>query len=154
MERPKPAGAHRRLERIAGNWVGEEKMYPSPWVPNGGTAVARVNNRLAIDGFAVVQDYEQEQNGVVNFRGHGIFTWNGPEQCYVLYWFDSMGLPPNIFKGTFENNIMILTSTSPQGHTRATFDFSQDRRYTYRMDMSQDGTKWQTFVEGGYGLKV
>ena len=51
MEMPKPTDVHKKLERLAGKWKGEEKMYPSPWDPNGGIAVGRVNNRPALDGF-------------------------------------------------------------------------------------------------------
>jgi hypothetical protein len=150
MVMPKPVEAHKRLHRIAGNWVGEEKVHPSPWDPKGGTAIGRVHNRIALDGFVVVQDYEQERSGRVTFRGHGIFTWDEAEQCYALYWFDSMGVPPNIFKGSFENHILTLTTKDAQGHVRTVFDFTQERRYQFRMEVSQNGEQWHTFTEGTY----
>ena len=56
MEMPKPTAAHRRLEKLIGRWSGEERIHPSPFDPNGGLAMARLENRPALDGFAVVQD--------------------------------------------------------------------------------------------------
>ena len=32
-EMPKPSEHHLKLHRFAGNWVGEEKLSPSPWGP-------------------------------------------------------------------------------------------------------------------------
>jgi hypothetical protein len=154
MEMPKPSTAHKKLERIVGTWIGDEKMLPSPWDPKGGPAIGRVYNRIAIDGFAVVQDYEQERNGVVTFRGHGVFTWNEPEKCYILYWFDSGGYPPNLFKGTFDKNVLTVTSSNAGGHTRAVFDFNAPNSYKYTMEVSQDAKQWQTFVDATYKLKI
>jgi len=150
MEMPKPAAAHRKLERVVGLWTGEEKLFPSPWDPKGGTAISRVENRLALDGFAVVQDYEQERNGKVNFRGHGVLRWEAQQQCYEMYWFDSMGMAPNIFRGSFEDNVLTMTNKQAQGYTRAVWDFRQDGQYQYRMELSQDGNQWQLFIEGHY----
>jgi len=150
MEMPKPTDAHHRLQILAGTWQGEEKMFPSPWVPKGGSAVGRINNRLALDGFAVVQDYEQLQGGVVNFRGHGIFTWDPALQLYLLYWFDSMGMGQNIFRGSFNEKTLTLTSQSPQGHTRASWEITSDNTYFHRMEVSGDGNLWQTMMEGTY----
>ena len=150
MEMPKPTDAHKKLERLAGKWKGEEKMYPSPWDPKGGTAVARVNNRPALDGFTVVQDYEQERNGAVTFRGHGVFSYDAMQQCYVLHWWDTMGMPVNEFKGTLEGNILTMTDKKPQGLNRAVFDLRQEGKYNFKMEVSQDGKQWQTFMEGNY----
>ena len=150
MEMPKPTDAHKKLERLAGKWKGEEKMYPSPWDPAGGMAVARVNNRPALDGFTVVQDYEQERNGAVTFRGHGVFSYDTAQQCYVLHWWDTMGMPPNQFKGTIDGNILTLTDKNPRGLSRAVFDLRQEGKYNFKMEVSQDGKQWMTFVEGNY----
>lgn len=80
--------------------------------------MGRVRKRLALDGFAVVQDYEQERNGSVNYRGHGIFIYDAAQECYVLHWLDSLGMPPNEFRGGFEGDVLTLTGQMPQS-TRA-----------------------------------
>lgn len=150
MEMPRPNEAHRKLERLAGNWTGQEKIYPSPWDPNGGTATARITNRLALDGFAIVQDYEQERRGKVTFRGHGVVCWDSMQKCYVFHWFDSMGMPPNQFKGIFEGNIFSLTCVDKQGHSRSVMEFTDASHYRWKMEMSPDGKQWIPFMEGQY----
>jgi hypothetical protein len=150
MEMPRPTDAHRRLERIVGRWSGEERLYPSPWDPQGGTALGRIDNRLAMDGFAVVQDYEQERNGVITFSGHCVFRWDDAEQCYILHWFDSTGMPPDVFRGTFEDNVLTATTQGPKGWSRCTFDHRQEGHYSFRMEVSQDGAQWHTFMDGTY----
>lgn len=150
MDMPKPTAAHRQLAALAGEWVGEEKMFPSPWDPAGGTAMGRVNNRLALDGLVVVQDYEQSRGGTVNFRGHGIFAWDAEQKTHVLYWFDSIIQTPNLFRGTFVGNALTMTSSSSQGQVRATFELLPPDRYRYRMDVSGDGKAWSPMMEGNY----
>lgn len=149
MTMPKVTEAHRRLERLVGTWQGEERLYPSPFDPQGGAAIGRARNRLALDGFAVVQDYEQERDGAVNYRGHGVFRWDDRDRSYVLHWLDSMGMPPNEFRGTLDGDVLTLTSHSPQGVVRATWELGQDR-YNYRMQVSPDGSNWFPFMEGTY----
>lgn len=93
----------------------------------------------------------ESDNGVtVTFRGHGVFSWDAAQHCYALQRFDTMGMPPNEFRGNFEGRVLSMTSKSHQGVSRATFDFGQEGKYTFRMEVSQDGKKWQTFVEGNY----
>ena len=74
MEMPTPSAGHRKLEKIAGQWEGEEKMYPSPWDPKGGIATGRINSRDALNGFALINDYEQERDGKITFSGHGVLV--------------------------------------------------------------------------------
>lgn len=149
MQMPKPTDAHRRLEALAGKWTGQEKVYPSPVSPQGGTATGRCNNRIALDGFAIVQDYEHESAGMT-FRGHGIFRWDGLQNCYTLHWFDSFGMPPSEFRGAFQGDVLTMMSRSPQGFTRAAWEFRTRERYSYRMDVSPDGMNWQPFMEATY----
>jgi hypothetical protein len=150
MEMPRPTAAHRQLELLAGAWAGEERIHPTPFDPAGGTARGRFDNRLAIDGFAVVQDYEQERGGAVAFRAHGVFRYDSREQSYVLHWFDSMGESPQEFRGTFEDGVLVLICRNAQGQFRASWDFCQAGRCTFRMDASPDGQQWFPFLEGAY----
>jgi hypothetical protein len=150
MEMAIPTDAHKKLNTIVGTWHGREKMFPTPWDPKGGEAVGRVVNRPAIDGFAVVQDYEQQRGATVNFRGHGVFTWNPSEQSYMLYWHDSTGMPQNVFRGTFVDKTLILTNNAPHGITRATWIYADEHHYSYKMELSVNGNQWQTVLEGTY----
>lgn len=149
MQMQPPGPAHEKIARIAGEWKGEETMAPSPWDPEGGTAEARVTNRVAIDGFIVVQDYEQIRNGKTTFRGHGVFSYDNEQGHYVLHWWDSMGMAPNVFIGSFDGDTCAMTSTSPMGHTRATFVLGEDT-YDFKMEMSMDGSNWNLLMNGTY----
>jgi hypothetical protein len=75
MEMLKPKRGHLRTEKLAGNWEGGEKMPPSQWDPKGGIAVGRTKSRLALNGFALISDYEQERDGVITFTGYGVLSF-------------------------------------------------------------------------------
>jgi hypothetical protein len=36
------------------------------------------------------------------------------------------------------------------GFSRATFDLSRDKSYSFTMEVSGDGMEWTTFMEGTY----
>jgi len=150
MDMPKPTPAHEKLAKLIGRWSGPETMPAGPWAPGGGTALGRVENRAALDGFVVIQDYAQERDGEVIFRGHGVFGWNSGVGQYTLHWFDSMGMGMNEYHGDFEGDVLSLTSDSPMGKSRAVFDLGAAGRYTFRMELAQDGRAWTTFMEGAY----
>lgn len=153
MDMPKPTNHHRRLHRLVGQWHGNEIMHPSQWDPQGGEATGRTNSRLALNGFAVISDYEQEREGVVTFTGHGVFTYDPEDDCYVLHWFDCMGSPPEVFKGTFDGDVITLAHGGPGVHARLTYDLSPETRMTSRMEMSSDGSEWRTLFDASYARK-
>jgi len=43
---------------------------------------------------ALINDYGQEWDGKVTFKGHGVFTFDTKEDLYGLTWFDCIGVPP------------------------------------------------------------
>ncbi len=153
MEMPKPGEKHKKLLMLTGKWEGEETMHPSPWVPEMKKAVGKVDNRVALDGFNVIQDYEQRMGDVVSFRGHGVFSFDQHQGDYVMHWFDNMGTPCNVFRGQFEGDTLTLTTQNPMGHSRAIFELGKPGRYAFKMDFSQDGKQWKTFMEGSYTKK-
>ena len=154
MEIPRPTEAHETMARLAGSWSGTELMHPSPWVPEEVRADGRTDGRVALGGFAVIVDYKQERDGQVTFTGHGVYTYSAAERCYVLYWFDSMGGPPNLFKGDFEGDVLTLVSdeSCQDGPrlSRLVYDLSKPGVLESRMEVSQDGTAWKVFMEATY----
>ena len=149
MQMPKPGAPHQQLAKLAGTWIGEEKMMPSPWEPKGATATGRVVNTVAIDKFVVIQDYEQSRDGKVTFRGHGVFTWNDAKKCNELVWTDSMGGTLQVFAGQWKGDVLEVMSEGAQGKMRCTFDVSGGG-YKFLMSVSGDGKKWDTMMEGKY----
>jgi hypothetical protein len=150
MDMPTPDAAHARMEAFAGNWTGDERIYPNPWDPRGGAAVGRVRNRMALDGFVLIHEYEQERHGRVTLEGHAVLRWDAGLGRYVLHWFDSMGMPPNEFHGDFDGDVLTLTSEDSRGWIRAIWDFGEPGRYSYLMEVSPDGESWQPLMEGEY----
>lgn len=150
MDMPKLTEHHRKLELLAGRWQGTETMHPSQWDPEGGKATGRNDIRVGLNGFAAITDYEQERDGVITFRGHGVTTWDPQNACYVLHWFDSMGSPPEVFTGNFDGDVLTLGHGGPGMHARLVYDLAHEGILRSRMDMSPDGANWATLFESDY----
>ncbi len=127
-------------------------MHPSPWDPHGGMAEGRVENRVSLDGFAVVQEYQQKRGGQVSFTGHCVMAYDPHASEYQMHWWDSMGTPVNVFRGGFDGEALLLTSENTTARSRCRFDLSRARegRYGFRMEVSPDGQQWYPFMEGAY----
>lgn len=150
MEMPKPTPGHARMEALAGEWEGEEKMLPSQWDPKGGVATGRSNSRMALNGFALITDYEQERDGAITFSGHGVMTFDPESRLYSLNWFDCMGTPPEVFRGRFEGDVLVASHGGPGMHARLTYELVEPQQLRTVMEMSPDGENWNTLFEALY----
>ncbi|MGE3525433.1 MAG: DUF1579 family protein [Gemmatimonadales bacterium] len=150
MDMPKPSPGHQKLKRLAGKWEGEETMYPSEWDPAGGTATGRSTSRLALNGFVLITDYEQERDGNITFSGHGVMSFDPESGDYTLHWFDSMGSPPEVFTGHFEGDRLIVAHGGPGMHARLSWDMSDPQSMVSSMEMSEDGNTWKTLFDARY----
>jgi uncharacterized protein DUF1579 len=147
---PQPTEHHRKLAALEGTWTGVEKLYPSPWGP-GGPAKGRTSSRLSIEGFFLVQDYEEEQDGRVVFRGHGVMGYDPQEQSYLWYWFDSMGsAPPKPSRGKWEGDTLTFLSESPGQRSRYTYRFESADQYSFKIEGARGGSDWMPFMEASY----
>jgi len=148
MEIPKPGSQHERLRALVGSWKGDEKMYPSPWDSQGGTAKGFTEARLDLDGMFVIADYRQERDGKVTYRGHGVFGWDGKLSVYTMYWFDSLGMDPGgPARGTWEGNTLRFEMQTPMGRSRYEYAFEGHGRYAFSISMSEDGKSWKPWLE-------
>lgn len=150
MSMPVPSEGHLRLEMLSGTWEGEEIMHPSQWDPKGGVATGRNQHKLRLGGFALIADYEQERDGTVTYTGHGVYTYAPAEDRYYLHWFDSMGSPPEVFIGGFDDDVLTLAHGGPGMHARITYDLSTPGIIQGKMEMSPDGDAWMVVFEAVY----
>ena len=148
---PKPTEDHRKLQRLAGNWIGEETLEPSPWGP-GGKATGKLSMETILEGFFVAGDYVEGKDGQVAFRGHSVFGYDPKAGDVLWYWFDSMGTPPPTpARGRWDGDTLVLRSKQEQGEGRYTYRFEGNDRYFFRLENSFDGGKsWVKFMEGTY----
>ena len=153
MDTTTPGEAHLRLHRLAGQWGGEETLHPAPHDSEGGSATAFINNRIALGGLAVLQEYEQYRHGRPTFSGLGLFWFDSAASQYVMTWFDSTMGTPAEFRGDFEGDVLRLVNVMPQGgFARCTFDTGLPGEYVFVMEVSPDGETWAPAMEGAYGL--
>jgi len=141
----------RKLAVFAGKWTGTETMHPSPWDPKGGTATGRLESRL-LDGFAVITEYEQERDGKVTYRGHGVYGWDPFGRCYVMHWVDNMGGAVHLqgARGEWKGNQLVYSASNPMGHSRYTYTLASDGQIQFKIEMSPDGQSWSTFMDAAY----
>src|SRR5438128_11794989 len=93
---PTPLEEHRKLAVFAGEWAGEEMVYPSRWTA-GGPATSHVIARMDLNGFYLIQDTRQMRDGKEAFATHGVFTYDRDDRHDNLFLHDSLdnySLPP------------------------------------------------------------
>lgn len=148
MEKPEPVREHRELEKLAGHFSGPERMHSSYFNDTNRKGLATTDARVALDGFAVVQDYAQELDDGSRFAGHGVFRYDMPSDTYEMHWFDSNGGPVRIFRGGFADNRLVLTARAGDSWQRLTYDFNLSGGYRFNLETSEDGQNWKLVIEG------
>jgi hypothetical protein len=145
-----PGPALERLASLEGDWMGEERLAPSPWDPDGGSARGRYRFGTAIDGRYLLGDDQQDRGAGVNFRGHAVLGWDAATARYAMWWFDSAGaVPTGPSTGGWVGSTLTLELAGPAGSSRYAFTV-EDERLQVRIDHAADGSTWATFLEGTY----
>jgi hypothetical protein len=143
---------HRRLHRLAGEWHGEEMIYPNP-PDRGGRAKSRAVARVELDGFFVTSEYVEEREGAPVYRGHGVYGWDPVARVYTMHWFDSMGsFPAGVARGTWKDDGSELSfeHRTTSGYARYAYRFTKEDVYLFQIANSRDGRDWRPFLEGKY----
>jgi hypothetical protein len=152
MSMKKLASEHTRLHRLAGEWLGEEMVYPAGG-DRGGRASSHTIARLALDGFFIFTDYVEEREGAVPYRGHGVYGWDAQSGAYTMHWFDSMGsFPTTVARGRWNEAEAELAfeQRTHQGYARYVYRFAGVDVYLFRIESSRDGRDYRPFMEGKY----
>ncbi len=151
MTMRQPTENHKRLEKLCGNWHGEETMHPSPWSADGGTANGKLETRLGLGGFYIVSEYTQTRDGQVAFVGHGVYGYDTADDRYTMYWFDSTGVeptPPGF--GKWEGDTLMFERSHGSSASRYVYKIISDDEYRFEIKNCQDGQEWKTFMEATY----
>jgi hypothetical protein len=149
MGMPEVTDGHRRLARMEGDWIGEERMHPSKWVPDGGLAIGRQTWKVGPGSFFLIGDVEQERDGIIVYSGHGVWEYKAEADLYRLHWFESSGTPPELFEGNFEGDVLDVSNATGT-HARLRTDLSEPDVLRTQFLMAGEGEDWRPFMDGTY----
>jgi hypothetical protein len=145
-----PLPEHARLAAFAGEWNGEEMVYPSRWTA-GGPATSRTVARMDLNGFYLIQDGVQMRDGKEIFATHGIFTYDRDDRTYKLFWYDSLGYtPPSPASGGWVGTTLTLVRGSLRGNARHVYEIIDDNSYSLKIQFSPDAEGWADVLTGVY----
>ena len=145
-----PLAEHARLSAFAGEWDGEEVVFPSRWTA-GGPATSRTVARMDLNGFYLIQDSVQMRDGKQSFATHGIFTWDRDDRTYKLFWYDSLGYtPPSPASGGWVGKTLTLVRGSLRGNARHVYEIIDDQSYSLKIQFSPDAEGWADVLTGVY----
>jgi hypothetical protein len=147
---PSPLPEHKKLGVFAGEWAGEEVVYPSRWNA-GGPATSHVVARIDLNGFYLIQDMRQMRDGKEIFATHALFTYDRDDRLYKLFWHDSLGYyPPSPASGSWVGKTLTLVRGSLRGNARHLYEVVDDDSYTMKIQFSPDAEGWADVLTGVY----
>jgi hypothetical protein len=145
-----PLAEHARLAAFAGEWNGEEVVFPSRWTA-GGPATSHTVARMDLNGFYLIQDSVQMRDGKQIFATHGIFTYDREDRTYKLFWYDSLGYtPPSPASGGWVGKTLTLVLGSLRGNARHVYEIIDDNSYSLKIQFSPDAEGWADVLTGVY----
>jgi len=145
-----PLAEHARLAAFAGEWNGEEMVFPSRWTA-GGPATSHTVARMDLNGFYLIQDSVQMRDGKPIFATHGLFTYDREDRTYKLFWYDSLGYtPPSPASGGWVGKTLTLVRGSLRGNARHVYEIIDDDSYSLKIQFSPDAEGWADVLTGTY----
>jgi hypothetical protein len=149
MDMPKPAPELKKLDYFAGSWTTEGELKPGPMGP-GGKMTSTENNKWMNGGYFLVMNSEFK-SAMGNGAEVAYMGYDADEKVYTYNSFNSMG-EHDISKGTLDGDTWNYISDLKMGPQtmkgRFVMKILSPTSYTFHFDISQDGSTWNTVMEG------
>ena len=149
MELPKPGAEQKKLGMFAGVWTLDGDMKPGPMGP-GGKMTENEKCEWMEGGFYVVC-HADFKSSMGNGSGLTIMGYSADDKSYTYREFNSWGEFTDS-KGSVDGDTWTwLNDEKMNGMTmkgRFTMKITSPNSYNFMFEMSQDGTKWSTVMDG------
>ncbi len=148
-EPPKPGPELKKLDVFVGSWTLDGNMKPGAMGPGGSMTENEKCEWMQGDFYLVCHsDYKSSMgNGV----GLSVMGYSADDKAYTYREFNSFGEFDDS-RGTVDGDTWTWTNDEKMnGMTmkgRFTMKMTSATSYTFTFDMSQDGTKWSTVMDG------
>jgi Protein of unknown function (DUF1579) len=149
MEPPKPGAEHKKLDAFAGSWVLEGDLKPGAMGP-GGKMTENEKCEWMEGGFYLVC-HTDFKSAMGNGSGVSVMGYSVDDKAYTYREFNSWGEFDDS-KGSVDGDTWTWTSDEKMGGAvvkgRFTMKITSPTTYNFTFEMSQDGTKWTTVMDG------
>jgi hypothetical protein len=148
-EAPKPGPEHKKLDAFAGSWMLDGDMKAGPMGPGGKMTEAEKCEWMEGGFFLVCHSDFKSSMG--DGTGLSVMGYSADDKAYTYREFNSWG-EFNDSKGLLDGDTWTWTSDEKMGEMtmkgRFTMKITSSTSYTFTFEMSQDGTKWTTVMDG------
>ena len=147
---PKPGPEQKKLDYFTGNWVSDGDAKAGPMGP-GGKMTMNQEAKWMDGGFFVVIHSGYKSAGMGDGTGTAFLGYDPQDKVYTYDEFNSAGEAVHA-KGTVDGDTWIWTSDMKMGPQTAKSRFTEKilspTAYTFKFEMSPDGTTWNTVMDG------
>jgi len=148
-EAPKPAPELKRLDVFVGSWTLDGDMKPGPMGPGGKMTENEKCEWMEGDFYLVC--HSEYKSSMGNGVGLSVMGYSNDDKAYTYREFNSFGEFVNS-KGSLDGDTWTWTADEKMGGMtmkgRFTMKMTSSTSYTFGYDISQDGTKWTTVMDG------
>jgi hypothetical protein len=146
---PKPAPDVQKIAYFVGNWSSEGDLKAGPMGPAGRVTIQEEGKWME-GGFFVVF-HSTFKGNMGDGTGIAVMGYDTQDNVYTYDEFNSVG-EANHFKGTLEGDTWTWISEMKMGPQTVKGRFTQKIQsptaYAFKFEMSQDGTNWNTVMDG------
>jgi len=147
---PKPGPELKKLDVLAGSWVLEGDVKPNPMGPGGKMSESEKCDWME-GGFYLTCHVEFKSANSGSGSALCVFGYSPSDKAYTYREFNSWGEFEDS-RGTLDGDSWTWTNDEKMGNTtmkgRFTMKFTSSTSYSFTYEMSADGAKWATVVEG------
>lgn len=149
METPKPGPELKKLDVFAGSWTLDGTMKAGAMGPGG--SMTEDEKCEWMQGNFYVVCHSDFKGTMGSGAGVSVLGYSTDEKAYTYREFNSFGEFDDS-RGTLDGDTWTWTSDEKMGGTtmkgRFIMKMTSLTSYNFNFDMSQDGTKWATVMEG------
>jgi hypothetical protein len=151
MGPPTPAAELKKLDFLAGDWNSEGTVNPGPGMPNGGKFSSSDHTEWMEGDFFLISHGSFDFGGMAKGKELAIFGYDSDRKVYTYTAFNSVG-EAEVSTGTVDGDTWTWLSNEHFGPTtmkgRFTMKVLSPTSYSMKFELSPDGTKWNTAMEG------
>jgi len=149
MPMPKPGPELKKLDYFVGTWTMDGDLKPGPMGPGGKmTGTERIE---WMDGGFFLTSHSDFKSAMGDGTGLAVMGYNAEDKVYTYDEYNSVGDAEHS-KGTVDGDTWTWTSDGKMGaqtmKPRFTMKILSPASYSFKYEMSRDGTSWSTLMDG------